>query len=547
MVAEDCHWENFSTLTLFLMSTYFFYFCFCIFIFINENFQQEIFRVTFLKQFFSKTIKKLINCCFTFFHVSENCQNLIKLPKTLFPFALREPRVYVFGATKTMADKWKNLKKMMERKRDINKKGKPKHPVKADALTVQRLSTNVSGKAQKYSRIGPHDFVPYRRDDLPLEGLTSACREHFSSTIEADQMIDIVASEQGPSCSSLQQVPDLKLIHFRFVTKPVSAASDDEECDVLSIQRKKRKLAFPITYVKVGEQSSTSIQPNICSQMDNARSNNEPKLASTASGRVSVYPKSLSMADMLRLGKVVECPKNLKTLDIIKFKIDGMIWSILPDRVEFSIDSEAFGEGGFRQAFKATRSISTFEGKWVIKRYLPNTIDVIQQLGQSTETHTRKAVQMHALAKNFTDSFCMWVKSVCRDEFGKVPAYCEIFLAKEDEHWVSVEPYIEGSFAKYINNTGIVTDSLKLTEVCKKVECLVHYSYEKSNKQLMLSDIQGSGYTLYDPEIASSTPAEDGEYLFCAGNLSNIAISTFVANHTCNYYCKIVGLQTLEK
>ena len=98
---------------------------------------------------------------------------------------------------------------------------------------------------------------------------------------------------------------------------------------------------------------------------------------------------------------------------------------------------------------------------------------------------------MHALANNVTDSFCM-LKSVCRDEFGKVPAYCEIFLAKEDEQWVSVEPYIEGSIAKYSNNTGIVTDSLKLTEVCKKVECVVHYSYEKSNKQLMLSDIQAS-------------------------------------------------------
>ena len=51
-----------------------------------------------------------------------------------------------------MANKWKNLKKMMERKRESNKKEKPKHPVTADALTVQRLSTNVSGNAQMYSR-----------------------------------------------------------------------------------------------------------------------------------------------------------------------------------------------------------------------------------------------------------------------------------------------------------------------------------------------------------------------------------------------------------
>ena len=183
--------------------------------------------------------------------------------------------------------------------------------------------------------------------------------------MEDDQMSNIVVSEQGPSCSSLQQVPDLTLIHFRFVTKPASATSDEKEFDFPSIQRRKRKTAFPITYVTVGKQSSTSIQPNSCSQIDTARSNNEPILASTASGRVSVYPKSLSIPDLLRLGKVVECPKNVKTHDIFNVKSDRMIWSTLPDRVDFSIDSEAFGEGGVRQAFKATSSTSNFEGKWV--------------------------------------------------------------------------------------------------------------------------------------------------------------------------------------
>ena len=142
---------------------------------------------------------------------------------------------------------------------------------------------------------------------------------------------------------------------------------------------------------------------------------------------------------------------------------------------------------------------------------------------------------MHALAKHVADSFCMQVKSVCRDAFGKVPACCERFLANEDEQWFSVEPSIEGSFATYINNTGIITDSLKLTVVYTKVECLVHYSYEKSNKQLMLSDIQGSGYTLYDQEITSSTPTEDGEYLLCRKS-EQYSNKYFFANHTCNYY-----------
>ena len=116
-------------------------------------------------------------------------------------------------------------------------------------------------------------------------------------------MIDIVASEQGPSCSSLQQVPDLKLIHVRFVTKLVSTTSDDKEFHFPCIPRKKRTV-FPIPYEKVGERSSTLQQPNSCSQMDTACSNKKPELASTASGGVSsVYPKSLSIVNMLRLGK----------------------------------------------------------------------------------------------------------------------------------------------------------------------------------------------------------------------------------------------------
>jgi hypothetical protein len=46
----------------------------------------------------------------------------------------------------------------------------------------------------------------------------------------------------------------------------------------------------------------------------------------------------------------------------------------------------------------------------------------------------------------------------------------------------------------------------------------------------MLVDIQGCGVKFYDPEIASSELVEDGEVLFCAGNLSNTAIDNFPAS-----------------
>ena len=54
----------------------------------------------------------------------------------------------------------------------------------------------------------------------------------------------------------------------------------------------------------------------------------------------------------------------------------------------------------------------------------------------------------------------------------------------------------------------------------------MHYSYQISEKKLMLLDIQGSSFELYDPEITTTDLLVSDASLdvnFCAGNLSSIA------------------------
>ena len=79
-------------------------------------------------------------------------------------------------------------------------------------LVVQRLSAEVSGKAQKYTRVGPCEFVSYQDHDgeITIEGIKDACEEHFALE---DMSCDIFASDLGPSCMSLEHIPDLKVIH----------------------------------------------------------------------------------------------------------------------------------------------------------------------------------------------------------------------------------------------------------------------------------------------------------------------------------------------
>lgn len=80
----------------------------------------------------------------------------------------------------------------------------------------------------------------------------------------------------------------------------------------------------------------------------------------------------------------------------------------------------------------------------------------------------------------------------------------------------------------------------------QKTECLSHFSYDISNLQLLVVDLQGSGHMLHDPEIATAQIFDsDEEFLFCAGNLNVLAIATFVEAPVCNKFCHLLGPKQL--
>ena len=125
--------------------------------------------------------------------------------------------------------------------------------------------------------------------------------------------------------------------------------------------------------------------------------------------------------------------------------------------------------------------------------------------------------------------------------FRYVNAY--LGIVKDTKQVVTIEEFATGSFQKYVNNDGVICTS-KNDYLQKKAECRVHCSYIKSNKKLMLADIQGAGHNLTDPEIASLTGAYNDEehLLFCAGNYSQEAHGNFFKAHECNVFCNLLGL-----
>ena len=419
-----------------------------------------------------------------------------------------------------MAAAWKNFKTAMKEKRTGKKGGRVSHDILArEEVVIQRLSAEVSGKAQKYSRIGPREFVPYDYEEVTLANIKTACKKHFSSIIGNDMLCDILAGEQGPSCYSLDQIPDMRVVYIRFIepAQSYSATSGHEAAD--PVPGKKRK-----------QQTQPKSEPS------------PKKKKSCVSEMVA---KSLSVVEMLKLGKVIH-DRSTEIIQLYTFDVNQMSWSRNPQEVEFAIEKKPFGTGGFRRAFQASSTTAGFHNcKWVVKKYLQAAVDNIEAVKQTVEQHTKKVVQMHMLAKNIATKL---QSELAKDDalvlYGETLKYKKVFMGKmEGGEIVTIEEFIEEGFTKYINNNGEL--SVSDSEILKKAESLAHFSYERSEKELMILDMQGSGYHLFDPEIASKTLMEDDEVLFSTGNLSTTAINNFVSVHKCNVYCNLLCLQAL--
>ena len=317
-----------------------------------------------------------------------------------------------------MSGLWKKYEEKIKAKRDINNKRKnasngtqgKKIRLQSDELTIQRLSSSVEGKAQKYSRIRPREFIPYKNSDITIDGIKQACLIHFQTKghIGKGMEVDILAGERGPTCTSLHQIPDLKLIHVRFIPRVV-------EVDKVG-------LSMPSLGASKGVSSSISL-----SVRDNysryAKSAESPPKSSRAK-RSQTFPKSLSLSTMLNLGRVIKTPSDLTVIDLSTFHVDDLTWTILPDKAEFLIESTHFGEGGY----KVTSPTPKFGKKeWVIKKYLPSTLETIEKTNQTIESYTKKTVQTHVLAQSFANQLQARFDEV---EPKKLFSYNNIYMGK---------------------------------------------------------------------------------------------------------------------
>lgn len=99
------------------------------------------------------------------------------------------------------------------------------------------------------------------------------------------------------------------------------------------------------------------------------------------------------------------------------------------------------------------------------------------------------------------------------------------------------EPFIEGDYKKFNNNSGYVNSEASRNTP----QAFSHFSLVHSNQELVIIDIQGVNDFYTDPQIHTKSGKGFGE-----GNLGKDGIYQFVKTHQCNPLCSYLKLEPLN-
>eukprot|EP01105_Mastigella_eilhardi_P016939 TRINITY_DN3889_c0_g1_i1.p1 TRINITY_DN3889_c0_g1~~TRINITY_DN3889_c0_g1_i1.p1 ORF type:complete len:356 (-),score=65.46 TRINITY_DN3889_c0_g1_i1:255-1322(-) len=150
----------------------------------------------------------------------------------------------------------------------------------------------------------------------------------------------------------------------------------------------------------------------------------------------------------------------------------------------------------------------------------------------------------------FTDIEIQTYAKVFADRFNgynppKKVDFIKAFLLELDERPRSplcgVEKFISGEYRKHNNNFGYVNDEERNTP-----QAFSHFTYEASNHQLLICDIQGVGDVYTDPQIHTTESLPLSTRLQGKGNLGTRGLQKFEEVHQCNPICRYLKCAPLH-
>ncbi|KAF1739435.1 Alpha-protein kinase 1 [Beauveria bassiana] len=214
---------------------------------------------------------------------------------------------------------------------------------------------------------------------------------------------------------------------------------------------------------------------------------------------------------------------NADTLNAMMDKDDNIKIGLV--KLSIAARSKPFDEGAVRIA-RYAQPVST-TSKFVLKSFKSSEGSLVSMI---------EDMWMQALCKSFALEFNGLVKSSQPIDF--VTTLCLQDKSRASEENLSLEPFIEGEYIKYNNNSGYVLDddNNPLNEIA---QAFSHFTFERSWGNFLVTDLQGSGNIFTDPAIQTLDPER---FKLSPTNIGEDGFKFFFAMHVCKETCHKLGL-----
>lgn len=193
-------------------------------------------------------------------------------------------------------------------------------------------------------------------------------------------------------------------------------------------------------------------------------------------------------------------------------------------RFKIEVDPTPFAQGSFSYAHAAKLTFVEDKKQIVYNMVLKNPIK------KRDDSYFDLAIKKNLLAYTLAERYNQDLKKAgCKPE-EKIFYSRIMYIDLQKKYFL--EPFIKGTFVKYTSNDNHVNEYVPL------ITAFSHYTYQITENQYMVVDLQGVDNLLTDPGIHAH-PIEFSNQ----GDFGDYGMCKFFRAHECNQYCKLLGLK----
>ena len=400
-------------------------------------------------------------------------------------------------------------------------------------VTVRELEYKTTGRCKTHLPKGDKVFITVKLENkiMNLQNLKSSIAKECGVSVSR---IDILDTNTGPSCTKDAHIRKKRNFLYRLL--PINLDSQSNESDT----------ELPSVSVQDFQVSKSPLVEHPSNKSDNLP---QTSFSVASNSETPIPPASICIAQLLAAG-ARRAPKPLddfKTFRLERFVLESSdgtelgtsfgSWHVIDSSFKLKVKSTVYNQGGFRKVYMA---FTETEERYVVKQLKPETIrDLKLYADQNEDEAVHRIIQSHTVARYLCQKFAYKVKEKL--------SYDEVYLGIDamSKELYFVERFVPNATKnckKYINNTGVLykDEDLKQQDLA---EAFSHFTFEETNHRLMVLDIQGWPPYLIDPSVTSAEVKNEQDiWMYSIDNAGIVGIETFLGNHLCNNFCKILNL-----